>query len=310
MDEIKSIKIMPNVLYMAPIDDSMILGEGIPQHFMGVFLPTPRSIMYMDIPGEVTFHEGQKTIKYITLQRFLEGLGKGNLESIILAYSMSYAEMVVYRHPLWETLIYKHLHNLVNFDLYGVSSILNKHLRHFEYTDEYIQELKHLRQEIQNFDRDDSISDIVDRINWQDYHIIKPYTVHIGEDTHGKKGIYMLGRKIQDVRVDVLIDRIDMDIGDFKNRQRELTPDTIKRIFVALYIYGHLTFYRHLSLPLPRQFKDIIDTVAKRPGTNCMRCLYMKFLIIDDIDTEDNFFYIHARSVIEAFYKEIYGITP
>ena len=309
IEDLKSPKIVPSLLYLAAVDDSLILGEGSPHRLMGVFLPTPRSLMYMDIPGKVCMNEGNISIKYITLQKFLSGLGKGDMDSIVLAYSHTHIESVLYMHPLWQKLIIGGLENLINFDLYGVSSILHKHLRHFEYTEDYINELKMLREEIQDFDKDDSISDIIDLIDWSHYKILRPYRIRRGESTHTTQGgIDLMGRKIQDVRVDVLIDRIDMDIGDYRRRNRDLTTDIIRRIYTALYIYGHLTFQRTLSFPLLPILRESLLHLEKHRSTECLRCLYMKFSFIDDIDIKDNFFYMHARQVIEAFYREIYGI--
>ncbi|NOZ92520.1 hypothetical protein GM182_00190 [bacterium 3DAC] len=307
--QLKSKQIVPNVLYIASVDEKLTLGKEHTSRLMGVFLPTLRSIMYMDSPGRVDFTEGDITITYITLQSFLKGIGKGDMDSILLAYSYTNPEAIVYKHPLWEKYITSQLGNLVNFDLYGISSIIYKYLRHFEYTKEYIEELKHLREEIQEFDRDDSISDIIDLIDWSNYRIVRPYRSRRGENHHTQVGIDMLGRKIQDVRVDVLIDRIDMDIGDYYKRNRELTPDILRQVFIALYIYGHLTFRRHISFPLPSHIQNIMNRLISQPREECLRCLFMKFSLIDEIDIPDNFFYMHARKAIDAFYRDIYGLN-
>ena len=307
--QLKSKQIVPNVLYIASVDEKLTLGKEHTSRLMGVFLPTLRSIMYMDSPGRVDFTEGNITITYITLQSFLKGIGKGDMDSILLAYSYTNPEAIVYKHPLWEKYITSQLGNLVNFDLYGISSIIYKYLRHFEYTKEYIEELKHLREEIQEFDRDDSISDIIDLIDWNNYRIVRPYRSRRGENHHTQVGIDMLGRKIQDVRVDVLIDRIDMDIGDYYKRNRELTPDILRQVFIALYIYGHLTFRRHISFPLPSHIQNIMNRLILEPREECLRCLFMKFSLIDEIDIPDNFFYMHARKAIDAFYRDIYGLN-
>ncbi len=304
--DIKSKDIVPNVLYIAYIDDRLILGKN-GTHLMGVFLPTLRSAIYMDLPGSVEFTEDNIHIEYISLQRFLNNLGKGQMESLLLAYSFKNKDAVVYMHPLWRHIVEK-LPLLINFDLYGVASTIYKYLRHFEYTQEYINELKQLRKEIQGFDRDDSISDILDLIDWTGYRIIRPYRIRKGENHRTQKGIDLLGRKIQDVRVDVLIDRIDMDLGDYYRRHRQLTPEVIKKVFTAIYLYGHLTFHKEVFFPLPKLLQDILNNMMSNPTTECLRCLYMKFSFIDDIDIQDNMFYIHARQIIETFYQTIYHL--
>ena len=307
--QLKSKQIVPNVLYIASVDEKLTLGAKHTSRLMGVFLPTIRSIMYMDSPGKVYFTEDGITITYMTLQSFLTGIGRGDMDSVLLAYSYTNPDVVVYKHPLWERYITSQLDSLVNFNLYGISSIIYRHLRHFEYTKEYIEELKHLREEIQDLDRDDSIADVIDLIDWSHYRIVRPYRSRRGENHHTQVGIDMLGRKIQDVRVDVLIDRIDMDIGDYYKRNRELTPEVLKQVFIALYIYGHLTFHRHISFPLPSHIRDILKELISQPREDCLRCMFMKFSLIDDIDIPDNFFYIHARKSIDAFYRDIYGLN-
>lgn len=305
---IKSINIVPNVLYIAWVDEKLTMGIPTGKHLMGVFVPTLRSAVYMDHPGELTCQEGNITIRYITLQKFLSSLGKGDLTSVLLAYSYTNKDAVVFQTQIWREQIIENLEKLINFDLYGTASIIHKYLRYFRYTKEYIEELKQLREEIQQFDKDDSIHDIIDLIDWQHYKIIRPYQTHSGEIHHTTVGIDLLGRKMQDVRVDVLIDRIDMDLGDYYKRKKKLTPDILKKVFISLHIYGHLTFQRHVTFPFPKLLREIINQIIQQTDEACIVCMLKKFIVIDDIDVEDNFFYVHSRKVIEHIYRSIYNV--